>query len=295
VKSAYDSGDASVQFLACQGATTSNITDFSLHGEGPQLDRMTSTVTHIFVSISGNDLNFASILSQCALVSAANCQPVADHARQVGIPAAIANMKQTLQKVHAKAPTAEIILTGYAPMVSSNSLFFTSSYGVLQDLALDFVAAQKAAVGVLDNTMNIHFADIQPAFAGHADGAPNNESWFFGFEFDSRTESKLSTRTLHPNEKGEVAIAKVVTTKVLKPFSCPSLVKSGATGDCVKQIQRSLNAWNAYTSKLSFATLTIDGDFGAKTLAAVKAFQTYRGLTSDGIVGPATKADLFDK
>jgi hypothetical protein len=295
VRTDYDNGTASVQFLACQGATTSNITDFSLHGEGPQLDRMFSTVTHVFVSISGNDLDFASILTQCALKSAVNCQPVADRARNVGIPAAIANLKQTMQKVHLKAPTAEIVLTGYAPVVSSNSLLFTSSYGVLRDLALDFVAAQKAAVGVLDNTMNIKFADIAPTFAGHADGAPNNESWFYGFEYDSRTASGVSTRTLHPNALGEVGIAKVATTKVLKPFSCPTLVKSGATGECVKQVQRSLNAWNSYTTKLSFAALTIDGDFGPATLAAVKAFQKYRGLTADGIVGPATKADLFDK
>jgi lysophospholipase L1-like esterase len=284
-----------VQFLACQGATTSNITGFSLHGEGPQLDRMFSTVTHVFISISGNDLNFASILGQCATKSAAECQVVADRARRVAIPAAIANLKQTLQKVHAKAPTAEIILTGYAPVVSSGSLFFMSSASVLNALANDYVAEQKSAVGVLDDTMNIKFADIAPIFVGHADGAPNQASWFYGFEWDSRTESQLSTRTLHPNEKGEVAIAKVVNSKVLKPFSCPTLVKSGATGECVKQIQRSLNAWNAYTSSLSFAKLTIDGDFGPATLAAVKAFQKYRGLTADGIVGSATKADLFDK
>ena len=34
--------------------------------------------------------------------------------------------------------------------------------------------------------------------------------------------------------------------------------------------------------------LTIDGDFGSKTLAAVKAFQQKNGLVQDGIVGPKT-------
>ena len=58
------------------------------------------------------------------------CQPVAERARTAGIPAAVANLKQTLRKVHAKAPDAEIILPGYAPVVSSHSAFFTSSYGV---------------------------------------------------------------------------------------------------------------------------------------------------------------------
>ena len=36
-----------------------------------------------------------------------------------------------------------------------------------------------------------------------------------------------------------------------------------------------------------------DGDFGDKTLAAVRAFQTSKGLTSDGIVGPNTKTALY--
>ena len=34
--------------------------------------------------------------------------------------------------------------------------------------------------------------------------------------------------------------------------------------------------------------LTLDGDFGDKTLAAVKAFQKKQGLTQDGVVGPKT-------
>lgn len=87
--------------------------------------------------------------------------------------------------------------------------------------------------------------------------------------------------------KGEVGIAKVATAKVLKPFSCPTLVQTGATGECVKQIQRSLNAWGASPQ------LTVDGDFGPATKAGVIAFQGKHSLTKDGIVGPATKAILF--
>jgi peptidoglycan hydrolase-like protein with peptidoglycan-binding domain len=37
----------------------------------------------------------------------------------------------------------------------------------------------------------------------------------------------------------------------------------------------------------------VDGDFGAKTEAAVKEFQRNRGLDPDGVVGKQTWAALF--
>jgi hypothetical protein len=56
--------------------------------------------------------------------------------------------------------------------------------------------------------------------------------------------------------------------------------KKGNTGDNIRWIQYELNMWKS--------TLYVDGDFGSKTLAAVKSYQTAHKLTSDGIVGPKT-------
>jgi len=67
------------------------------------------------------------------------------------------------------------------------------------------------------------------------------------------------------------------------PAGEPTLVE-GDTGPAVKTLQTRLNVWGA--------NLTVDGDFGALTLAAVKAFQTEQKLTVDGIVGPQTWAAL---
>ena len=63
----------------------------------------------------------------------------------------------------------------------------------------------------------------------------------------------------------------------------PTLVE-GDTGPAVVTLQTRLNVWGA--------KLTVDGDFGAATLAAVKAFQTAQKLTVDGVVGPQTWAAL---
>src|SRR6218665_2347964 len=60
------------------------------------------------------------------------------------------------------------------------------------------------------------------------------------------------------------------------------VLRKGTKGNQVAQLQKLLNAFNKNTS------LTVDGDFGAATLTAVKQFQQSAGLTADGIVGTKT-------
>lgn len=57
-------------------------------------------------------------------------------------------------------------------------------------------------------------------------------------------------------------------------------IKMGSKGSDVKNLQQALNA-KGYS-------LTVDGEFGPSTQAAVKNFQRANGLTDDGVVGPKT-------
>ena len=58
------------------------------------------------------------------------------------------------------------------------------------------------------------------------------------------------------------------------------VLKKGADGKAVKRLQKALAA--------AGQACAVDGDFGPGTERAVKAFQAARGLTADGVVGPAT-------
>jgi hypothetical protein len=73
-----------------------------------------------------------------------------------------------------------------------------------------------------------------------------------------------------------------------KPGAVPTghpTIQQGITGQAVKTLQDALN-------RNGFGPLTVDGVFGAKTVAAVKSYQSHHGLAVDGIVGPATWAKL---
>ncbi|SEL58339.1 Peptidoglycan-binding (PGRP) domain of peptidoglycan hydrolases-containing protein [Stigmatella aurantiaca] len=69
--------------------------------------------------------------------------------------------------------------------------------------------------------------------------------------------------------------------------SAPSqpTLKLGSSGASVKNLQQAL-------ANAGFSPGAADGQFGPKTAAAVKAFQSARGLVADGVVGPKTWAKL---
>ncbi len=79
-----------------------------------------------------------------------------------------------------------------------------------------------------------------------------------------------------------------VTIGVAVPTPSPTpgaVLKLGANGNEVRELQTKLKA-------LGFYKGSVDGDFGAGTEAAVKAFQKQYKLTQDGIAGKTTLAKL---
>lgn len=70
------------------------------------------------------------------------------------------------------------------------------------------------------------------------------------------------------------------STAVAKPT-----IKNGSTGSEVKTLQKNLN-------KVMKSGLTVDGECGSKTVAAIKAFQKKYYLTIDGVYGNKSYAKM---
>ena len=63
-------------------------------------------------------------------------------------------------------------------------------------------------------------------------------------------------------------------------------LNSGSTGGQVRQLQYMLATLSEYINAIP--NVAVDGIFGSRTEAAVRAFQRFAGLSVDGVVGPAT-------
>jgi murein L,D-transpeptidase YcbB/YkuD len=95
-------------------------------------------------------------------------------------------------------------------------------------------------------------------------------------------------------------------TYVPNVSSCKGTVLSyGSTGACVKTVQNALNiirsnnvysfygyTYSSHCSTLARASLAVDGQFGSRTQAMVKCFQSWKGISADGVVGPITWGKL---
>lgn len=67
----------------------------------------------------------------------------------------------------------------------------------------------------------------------------------------------------------------------LSPYVQTAVLRQGASGGEVKELQRRLKEWGYYSG-------AVDGVYGKGTVEAVKKFQSKNGLTADGIAGRST-------
>ncbi len=75
-------------------------------------------------------------------------------------------------------------------------------------------------------------------------------------------------------------------TPTPKPTQNSKVLKSGATGDAVWQLQTKLKELGYYKG-------TVDGEYGSGTTNAVIAFQDVNGLKADGVAGEQTQDKLY--
>ncbi len=235
-------------FRASSGATTEHFTqqqektvqrvDYHIRKKATihlpaQLDVFKSipqgTVDYVTLTIGGNDVDFAGLITTCAIGVAtytdANLLDLKLHKLWSNFDATKADIKRAYTNIRdAAGSQAVIIVAGYPKLLDRNgkgALIDKNEASKLNSSITKFNNELENIVTIYQMSgMNIHFVDVEAEFdrdGGHQ--AYSDDSWLNGIMLGSRSEdlsdlSPASSYSMHPNELGAQAYARCVNAKI---------------------------------------------------------------------------------
>lgn len=207
--------------IACSGARTYNILRYPENGELPQLDQgyLDQNTTFVPISIGGNDSRFSDVIQECLIaIGNGSCESGKFDSRDEkidrdtdgdgrtnterdkhlqglpmvkAVPALISEVVRedivnVLQRIHAKAPNAKVLLMGYPNLISDDAsclrvgpltIGMSKASNDWLDLLAKHLAAEMATAAKMarDDGIDARFADPTPNFKGKGVcGSPEN-------------------------------------------------------------------------------------------------------------------------
>jgi lysophospholipase L1-like esterase len=202
-------GDAGIQHIACSGATVNNLlaSGTGQNGEQPQISQMYSGSKLVTVTIGGNDIGFAGVLTNCLLNPLTTCESAYNTDNASNLYTKIDKLEPQLvdayEAMKSAAPNAKVVAVTYPILftpgvacvgLSVPDVNFLNNVGFYLDNAI-ISAAQAAGINALDERY---------AFLGHQLCAPSNSSWVISPTGTSVTDASSS---FHPSLLGHEQIA----------------------------------------------------------------------------------------
>ncbi|WP_041295327.1 SGNH/GDSL hydrolase family protein [Isoptericola variabilis] len=184
---------------ACAGATT-----VSMVGGG-QLDAFDEETRLVTLSIGGNDTGWSQAVTACLVRDDASCTAALDTVTGRIATTLPLLLDRAYTQVRARAPRAEVIVTGYPRLFSPEHGAYGGASVEKQERLnagadlLNAVIAQAAA------QHGFRFVDVTARFAGHGVNAP--EPWIL---------PSGDPGAFHPNAEGYRAYATAVTVAVAR-------------------------------------------------------------------------------
>lgn len=208
-------GTTGIQHIACSGATINNLltTGTGQNGEQPQITQMFPGSKLVTVTIGGNDIGFASVLTNCLANPTTTCTTKYNSDNSSNLYTAIDNLKPKLiaayQAMQKQAPAAKIVAVTYPEIFQPGTtctgilnlpvpdVDFLNDVGLyLDDTIMD--AAKAAGINVMDERY---------AFLGHQ--LCSTDPWVYQLptSFTAGTSVFDSSAWFHPNVAGQGQIA----------------------------------------------------------------------------------------
>ena len=177
-----------LNFRACSGARIPDVTAL-------QLAALSSSTSHVTVSVGGNDAGFTRVLTTCAQPWwAADCGSALDRAEsyiRTTLPGALGSLYAAIRS---RAPSARVVVVGYPRIFNGtdcNALtWFSPSEMTRLNAVTDLLDATTSAAAT---AAGFAFADPRRAFRGHA--VCDSPEWVNGL-------SSPTTESYHPKASG---------------------------------------------------------------------------------------------
>ena len=154
----------------------------------------------------------------------------------------------------------------------------------LNRIAKDYPFLGKLTVdGIFGARMADTVKRFQKQFSLTADGVVGRQTWY-----------KISYIYVSVKDLAELTSEGETSSGTLSDGSWGgTTLRQGSTGSAVEQLQFWLNTLAQYDAGIP--STAVDGVFGSRTAAAVRAFQRREGLTVDGVVGRTTWTTLYNE
>lgn len=181
---------AAYVFVACSGATTSDVTH-------DQLSALTRATTLVSITVGGNDVGFAQVMRDCILHSTSTCVREVGAAEQQARTVLPARLAAVYTAIRAASPAAEVVVLGYPRF-----------YDLHRWLCLGLSGTDRSKINegadVLDGVIaaavrgraGFAFADVRAAF-GHGHEICDGSSWLHSVDWTDLDSS------YHPTASGQ--------------------------------------------------------------------------------------------
>ena len=152
---------ASFAFVACSGATTSDVLS-------SQVSSLSASTTLVSITIGGNDVGFSSVMETCVLESTSSCESAVAAAEAKIASPLPGELDSTLQAIRHAAPAAKVVVLDYPELYDLSKSSSCIGLSTADRTALNQGADQlDSAISAAAARNGDTFTDVRSAFSGH--------------------------------------------------------------------------------------------------------------------------------
>ncbi|MFF5179775.1 SGNH/GDSL hydrolase family protein [Micromonospora sp. NPDC000316] len=165
---------ASYRSVACSGATTTSVIN-------TQLSALSATTTLVSVTVGGNDVGFANIMTTCVLYGTTECVAAVQAAQNKARADLPSLLRTVYNGIRTRAPSARVVVVGYPVFYQLGTtcvgLSATSRAKINEGINLVDDIIKSAALSA-----GFTFADVRSKFVGHQ-LCSYGEKWLHALNF----------------------------------------------------------------------------------------------------------------